>query len=69
MPPRPPQDPLYPPQLPPGDVPAYEDVPPPSYDEAVAENLSGPFDGLRPRPAYSGVTNENAPSEMPPAKS
>lgn len=65
MPPRPPQDPLYPPQLPPGDVPAYEDVPPPSYDEAVAENLSGPFDGLRPRPAYSGETNENAPSQMP----
>ncbi|KAK1247011.1 hypothetical protein MKX08_000813 [Trichoderma sp. CBMAI-0020] len=71
MPPRPPQDPLYPPQLPPGDIPAYEDVPPPSYDEAIAENLSGPFDGLRPRPAYSGITNENAPSEMPmrPAKS
>ncbi|EHK45373.1 hypothetical protein TRIATDRAFT_221796 [Trichoderma atroviride IMI 206040] len=65
MPPRPPQDPLYPPQLPPGDIPAYEDVPPPSYDEAMAENLSGPFDGLRPRPAYSGITNENAPSEMP----
>lgn len=65
MPPRPPQDPLYPPQLPPGDIPAYEDVPPPSYDEAMAENLSGPFDGLRPRPAYSGVTNENAPSQMP----
>ncbi|RFU75475.1 arrestin domain-containing [Trichoderma arundinaceum] len=68
MPPRPPQDPLYPPQLPPGDVPAYEDVPPPSYDEAMADNLAGPFDGLRPRPAYSGVTNENAPSEMPPEK-
>ncbi|KAL7784369.1 hypothetical protein V8C37DRAFT_395818 [Trichoderma ceciliae] len=65
MPTRPPQDPLYPPQLPPGDTPAYEDVPPPSYDEAVAENLAGPFDGLRPRPAYSGVTNENAPSQMP----
>ncbi|KAL7914604.1 hypothetical protein GGI35DRAFT_152258 [Trichoderma velutinum] len=65
MPPRPPQDPLYPPQLPPGDIPAYEDVPPPSYDEAMAENLSGPFDGLRDRPAYSGVTNENAPSQMP----
>ncbi|PTB78012.1 hypothetical protein M440DRAFT_1399188 [Trichoderma longibrachiatum ATCC 18648] len=65
MPERPPQDPLYPPQLPPGDIPVYEDVPPPSYDEAMAENLSGPFDGLRPRPAYSGVTNENAPSQMP----
>ncbi|KAM0512433.1 hypothetical protein ACHAPE_008883 [Trichoderma viride] len=67
MPPRPPQDPLYPPQLPPGDIPAYEDVPPPSYDEAIAENLSGPFDGLRPRPAYSGETNENAPSQLPSA--
>lgn len=61
-------DPLYPPQLRPGeDAPAYDDAPP-SYDEAVAENLSGPFDGLQERPAYSGVTNENAPSQMPQGK-
>lgn len=69
MPPRPPQDPLYPPQLAPGQMaPAYDEAPPPSYDEAIAENLTGPFDGLRPRPAYSGVTNENAPSQMPEGK-
>ncbi|KAL6866242.1 hypothetical protein ACO1O0_002349 [Amphichorda felina] len=58
-------DPLYPPQLAPGqNAPAYDDAPP-SYDEAMAENLAGPFDGLQERPAYSGVTNEDAPSEMP----
>ncbi|KAG8420701.1 hypothetical protein J3458_002634 [Metarhizium acridum] len=68
MPQRPPQDPLYPPQLLPGQtVPPYDDAPP-SYDEAIAENLSGPFDGMQPRPAYSGVTNENAPSQMPAEK-
>ncbi|KJZ78691.1 hypothetical protein HIM_02082 [Hirsutella minnesotensis 3608] len=64
-PPRPPQDPLYPPQLAPGQTAAPPDDAPPSYDEAMAENLSGPFDGLQSRPAYSGVTNENAPSQMP----
>lgn len=64
----PPHDPLYPPQLRPDEeAPAYDDAPP-SYDEAVAENLSGPFDGLQERPAYSGVTNENAPSQMPTQK-
>ncbi|KOS20511.1 hypothetical protein ESCO_005507 [Escovopsis weberi] len=71
-PPRPPRqepDPLYPPQLLPGqEAPPYDDAPP-SYDEAMAENLSGLFDGLRPRPAYSGVTNENGPSQMPTEKS
>ncbi|KAH7326342.1 arrestin [Stachybotrys elegans] len=69
----PPRDPLYPPQLAPGQspeaaaAPPYDEAPP-SYDEAIAENLSGPFDGAQPRPAYSGVTNENAPSQMPPDK-
>ncbi|TRX97091.1 hypothetical protein FHL15_001885 [Xylaria flabelliformis] len=58
-----PSDPLYPPQLGPDNVPAYEDAPP-SYDEAMAESLTGPSD----RPAYSGVTAENAPSTMPPEK-
>ena len=68
MPQRPAQDPLYPPQLAPGQsAPPYDEAPP-SYDEAIAENLSGPFDGLQSRPAYSGVTNENAPSQMPPEK-
>ncbi|KAI9167547.1 hypothetical protein HJFPF1_03675 [Paramyrothecium foliicola] len=67
-PPQPAHDPLYPPQLAPGEVePPYDDAPP-SYDEAVAENLTGPFDGLQSRPAYSGVTNENAPSQMPSEK-
>ncbi|KAG5953073.1 hypothetical protein E4U53_007042 [Claviceps sorghi] len=69
MPQRPPQDPLYPPQLQPGQTaPPYDDAPP-SYSEAMAENLSGPFDGSQSRPAYSGVTNENAPSQMPLEKS
>ncbi|KAI0407587.1 hypothetical protein F4802DRAFT_517994 [Xylaria palmicola] len=62
VPPRP-SDPLYPPQLGPDNVPMYEDAPP-SYDEAMAESLTGPLD----RPAYSGVTAENAPSTMPPEK-
>src|SRR5690606_19596355 len=62
-------DPLYPPQLAPGQsAPNYDDAPP-SYDEAMAENLAGPFDGLQERPAYSGVTNENAPSQIPREKS
>jgi hypothetical protein len=65
---QPAHDPLYPPPLGPGEtVPPYDDAPP-SYDEAVAENITGPFDGLQDRPAYSGVTNENAPSQMPTEK-
>lgn len=62
----PPADPLYPPQLAPGEMePPYDDAPP-SYDEAMAEIMSGPVipDGV-PRPAYSGVTNENEPSTLP----
>ncbi|KAI8633662.1 hypothetical protein F5Y19DRAFT_247675 [Xylariaceae sp. FL1651] len=59
-----PSDPLYPPQLGPDNVPAYDDAPP-SYDEAMAESLAGPQE----RPAYSGVTAENAPSTMPAEKS
>ncbi|OTB16692.1 hypothetical protein K445DRAFT_59147 [Daldinia sp. EC12] len=59
-----PADPLYPPQL--GTVSAamYDDAPP-SYDEAMADQLAGPS----ARPAYSGVTAENSPSTMPPEKS
>ncbi|CAJ2503323.1 Uu.00g107170.m01.CDS01 [Anthostomella pinea] len=52
-----PSDPLYPPQLGPNNVPAYDDAPP-SYDEAIADSVGGPQE----RPAYSGVTAENAPS-------
>ncbi|GKT90524.1 arrestin [Colletotrichum tofieldiae] len=37
------------------------DEAPPSYDEAMAADASGPEE----RPAYSGVTNENAPSQIP----
>ncbi|KAI1396692.1 hypothetical protein F4819DRAFT_118858 [Hypoxylon fuscum] len=63
---RPPQqpDPLYPPQLGTNAAGMYEDAPP-SYDEAMADQLAGPA----ARPAYSGVTAENAPSSMPPEKS
>lgn len=62
-------NPLYPPQLAADNPDAAYDDAPPSYDEAVAENLAGPFDGFQERPAYSGVTNENAPSQMPQGKS
>jgi hypothetical protein len=59
-----PPDPLYPPQLAPGSAPSYDDAPP-SYDEAMAQDVAAPEE----RPAYSGVTAENAPSSMPPEKS
>ncbi|RYP18596.1 hypothetical protein DL767_009804 [Monosporascus sp. MG133] len=59
------QDPLYPPQLGPGNAPAPYDAPPPSYDEAMAADLTAP--PPQARPAYSGVTAENAPSTMPAA--
>lgn len=45
----------------------YEDAPP-SYSEAMAETASMPFDQNNPRPAFSGVTAENAPSQLPPQK-
>ncbi|KAI1118543.1 hypothetical protein F5Y14DRAFT_217940 [Nemania sp. NC0429] len=67
IPPRP-SDPMYPPQLAPGES-AHDDAPP-SYDEAVAESLA--LAGPRDRPAYSGVTaEEDAPTgrAMPSAKS
>ena len=61
------QDPLYPPQLVPGQAEAPYDDAPPSYDEAVADAV--PQDEMQSRPAYSGVTNENAPSDFPREKS
>ncbi|KAI1650156.1 uncharacterized protein F4817DRAFT_328421 [Daldinia loculata] len=70
QPPQPPQrlnvipNPLYPPQLGTTGAAMFEDAPP-SYDEAMADSLAGPA----ARPAYSGVTAENAPSTMPPEKS
>ncbi|KAK3942218.1 hypothetical protein QBC46DRAFT_77276 [Diplogelasinospora grovesii] len=58
-------DPLYPPQLQPGQAaPPYDDAPP-SYDEAMAEEMTGPILPQNARPAYSGVTNENEPSTLP----
>ncbi|KAF3058019.1 hypothetical protein GL218_05791 [Daldinia childiae] len=57
-------DPLYPPQLGTAGAVMFGDAPP-SYDEAMADSLAGPA----ARPAYSGVTAENAPSTMPPEKS
>lgn len=57
-------DSIYPPQLGTQNAPAYDDAPP-SYDEAMADAASGPFEGHQPRPAFSGETNENAPSQIP----
>ncbi|KAK3325804.1 hypothetical protein B0H66DRAFT_549420 [Apodospora peruviana] len=58
-------DALYPPQLAPGqEAPPYDDAPP-SYDEAMAEEMTGPMIPPSSRPAYSGVTNENSPSTLP----
>ncbi|WYZ41895.1 hypothetical protein EsH8_V_000790 [Colletotrichum jinshuiense] len=58
---QPPQhDPLYPPQIGTPGAAAFDEAPP-SYDEAMATGASGP----ESRPAYSGVTNENAPSQIP----
>ncbi|KAK1756821.1 hypothetical protein QBC47DRAFT_377726 [Echria macrotheca] len=67
--PNQPADPLYPPQLAPGQSPStsappYDDAPP-SYDEAMAEMMTGPLVPNTARPAYSGVTNENEPSTLP----
>ncbi|KAL0942178.1 arrestin [Colletotrichum truncatum] len=53
-------DPLYPPQMGTPGAASFDDAPP-SYDEAMAAGASGPEE----RPAYSGVTNENAPSQIP----
>ena len=53
-------DPAYPPQ--PGTPGATTaDDAPPSYEDAMADEI-GPVDG--PRRDYSGVTNENAPSDV-----
>ncbi|KAK4158576.1 hypothetical protein C8A00DRAFT_39292 [Chaetomidium leptoderma] len=70
LPPRPaaqqqqPPDALYPPQLQPGQAPPYDDAPP-TYQEAMAEEMTGPVFPSTARPAYSGVTNENEPSSLP----
>lgn len=51
-----PSDPAYPPQLAPGQI--AEDEAPPSYEDAMADEIS-PANG--PRREYSGVTDVNAP--------
>ncbi|KAH6840637.1 hypothetical protein B0I37DRAFT_418648 [Chaetomium sp. MPI-CAGE-AT-0009] len=71
LPPRPaqtaptqPADALYPPQLGPGQAsPPYDDAPP-TYEEAMAEEMTGPVFPGAARPAYSGVTDENGPSSL-----
>ncbi|PNH40910.1 hypothetical protein VD0004_g6125 [Verticillium dahliae] len=64
-PPQPQHDPLYPPQLSNDGAPPADDAPP-SYDEAMADTAGAPFEGTaQARPAFSGVTNENAPSDVP----
>lgn len=47
-----------------GAAPPYGDAPP-SYDDAIAEIIPGPVVSAQARPAYSGVTNENAPDSLP----
>lgn len=66
LPARPETDPLYPPQLQPGETGAGDA--PPSYSEALADGASPMFDSEHPRPPYSGVTDENAPSAFPQEK-
>lgn len=63
-PPTQPADALYPPQLGPGQAsPPYDDAPP-TYEEAMAEEMTGPVFPGAARPAYSGVTDENGPSSL-----
>ncbi|KAL2146190.1 hypothetical protein VTI28DRAFT_4768 [Corynascus sepedonium] len=72
LPPRPAQQPqqqpadaLYPPQLGSGQADAPYDDAPPTYEEAMAEEMTGPmFPPGAARPAYSGVTDENGPSSF-----
>ncbi|TGO19115.1 hypothetical protein BTUL_0006g01520 [Botrytis tulipae] len=54
----PPFDPAFPPQVGAPGAPALDDAPP-SYEDALAEDITQ-ANGTS-RPAYSGVTNENAP--------
>jgi len=54
----PPFDPAFPPQVGTPGAPALDDAPP-SYEDALAEDITQ-ANGTS-RPAYSGVTNENAP--------
>ncbi|ESZ94463.1 hypothetical protein SBOR_5181 [Sclerotinia borealis F-4128] len=54
----PPFDPAYPPQVGAPGAPDLDDAPP-SYEDALAEEITQANGSSRP--AYSGVTNENAP--------
>ncbi|KKA30696.1 hypothetical protein TD95_005079 [Thielaviopsis punctulata] len=61
--PAPAYDPLYPPQIgTPADA-TYEAAPP-SYEDAMAETVAGPFENAEARPAYSGMTDVNGPSQV-----
>lgn len=53
-------DPAYPPQVGAPGAPGIDEAPP-SYEDAMADDIA-PVYGSRPE--YSGVTNENAPSEV-----
>ncbi|OBT64350.1 hypothetical protein VE03_05803 [Pseudogymnoascus sp. 23342-1-I1] len=55
----PPIDPLYPPQMGTPNAELMGDAPP-SYEDAMADDI-GPLDGRR---EYSGVSNEDSPSEV-----
>jgi len=58
VPTQPTYDPAYPPQVGAAGAPPLDDAPP-SYEDAMADEIS-PADG--PRREYSGVTDVNAPS-------
>ncbi|KAK4104477.1 hypothetical protein N658DRAFT_179116 [Parathielavia hyrcaniae] len=64
LPPRPAQQQQQAQQQPGQDHPTYDDAPP-TYEEAMAEEMTGPIIPPTTRPAYSGVTNENEPSTLP----
>ncbi|KAL5604243.1 hypothetical protein BROUX41_002223 [Berkeleyomyces rouxiae] len=59
-----PHDPLYPPQMGTPAAASFEEAPP-SYEEALADAVAGPFENSNSRPAYSGTTDVNGPSQVP----
>ncbi|KAK4236476.1 hypothetical protein C8A03DRAFT_35612 [Achaetomium macrosporum] len=57
---------LYPPQLQPDQPHAPYDDAPPTYEEAMAEEMTGPmFPAGAARPAWSGVTDTDGDSSIP----
>ncbi|PHH53637.1 hypothetical protein CFIMG_008164RA00001 [Ceratocystis fimbriata CBS 114723] len=55
-------DPLYPPQMGTPAAATFEEAPP-SYEEALADAVAGPFENNSSRPAYSGTTDVNASNQ------